>query len=424
LHRLLGGVGGAALLLLGGVGAAAAQSYEDGVAAALRHDDAAALQAFRAAADHGSVPAEYELGQVYEQGRGVPKDDAQAVDWFRKAADEGNPGAQFSLGQMYEIGEGLPRDQMAAAGCYLRAAAEGYSSAEVRIGELYAQGSGVPKDLAQALTWYAKAAAQMDSSAELDLGLMYLNAPRQPPRTDESGGDRAGMPQERFDTLMNGVFGARAWRETGGYRSPARENQLRAQGAETVPAGTLSRHSLGNAEAPGAFDIVVAGMSPEQAATRLRRSGIGFRRLFPETTHGTQGPHLHVEPLLMQAAIATSHAGSQPTTNHVLVDGINASAQTPLPAPWAQTPAQNQAAALSWFLRAAGHGSAAAAFNLGLMYRHGEGVQHDEATARGWLLKSAQEGDAAAQRELGGANVNLEMSSLGQAGSAHLADKW
>ena len=119
--RLYGGLGAATYLVLSVVSAAAAQSYEDGLAAAQRNDDAAALRAFRDAANHGNVPAEYNLGRMYSQGRGVPRDDAQAIDWYRKAADQGNPGAQFNLGLMYETGEGVPRDDAAAADWYLKA---------------------------------------------------------------------------------------------------------------------------------------------------------------------------------------------------------------------------------------------------------------------------------------------------------------
>ncbi len=377
------------------VGAAAAQSYEDGLAAAQRQDYAAAAGAFLDAAQRGSVPAEYNLGRMYSQGQGVPRDDAQAIDWYRKAADQGNPGAQFNLGVMYETGEGVPRDNAAAADWYIKAATQGYSSAEVRLAAMYAQGRGVPRDVGQALAWYRKAAAQLDADADLGLGLIYLDAARQP-RSSVSG-----MPQARFIDLMNGVFGTGNWRETGGYRSPARENELRAQGAETVPPGTLSRHSLGNIEAPGAFDIVVVGMSPEQAAISLRRSGIGFRRLFPETSHGTQGPHLHVEPDMIEAGGAAAHQERDPLKDSLRTETAPASAVAAAQAPGAQTPAQNEAAALSWFLRAASLGNAGAEFNLGLMYQRGEGVPQDGAIALRWLLMSAGQGDADAELELG-----------------------
>lgn len=106
--------------------------------------------------------------------------------------------------------------------------------------------------------------------------------------------DQPGM---QLHTVMDSVFGPGKWRETGGYRSAERENQLRSEGAMTVPPGVLSRHSMGRPGAPGAYDLVVPGLSPAEAAARLRASGISFRRLLPEGPHGTQGAHLHLEPL-------------------------------------------------------------------------------------------------------------------------------
>lgn len=103
--------------------------------------------------------------------------------------------------------------------------------------------------------------------------------------------------QTHFTSLMNSVFGAGNWRQTGGYRTPAREDQLRAEGALTVPPGVLSRHSMGRPGAPGAYDLVVDGLTPSEAAARLFASHAQFRRLFPEGAHGSQGPHLHLEPL-------------------------------------------------------------------------------------------------------------------------------
>jgi hypothetical protein len=112
----------------------------------------------------------------------------------------------------------------------------------------------------------------------------------------------------RLALIMDSVFGHGAWRLTGGYRTPEREDELRAQGAMTVRPGGLSRHSLGTPDAPGAYDIVVDGMSPFEAAERLRRAGAPFARYMPKRAHGTQGPHLHLEPYsfyLSPAGLAT-----------------------------------------------------------------------------------------------------------------------
>lgn len=108
----------------------------------------------------------------------------------------------------------------------------------------------------------------------------------------------SAMSKGDFGALMDKTFGKGKWRLTGGYRSPERENQLRAQGAETVSPGHTSAHSEGTEDAPGAYDVVVDGLSPAGVADRLQKSGQKFAKLFPEGASGTQGGHLHVQPLM------------------------------------------------------------------------------------------------------------------------------
>lgn len=79
-------------------GGAVSGPFEDGVAAYNRKDYAAASALFKPLAEQGNAPAQYSLGLMYRNGRGVPKDDQQAVFWYRKAADQGNADAQYNLG--------------------------------------------------------------------------------------------------------------------------------------------------------------------------------------------------------------------------------------------------------------------------------------------------------------------------------------
>ena len=41
------------------------------------------------AAEQGNESAQYNLGNMYANGRGVPKDDAEAVRWYRLVAEQG-----------------------------------------------------------------------------------------------------------------------------------------------------------------------------------------------------------------------------------------------------------------------------------------------------------------------------------------------
>ena len=63
--------------------------------------------------------------------------------------------------------------------------------------------------------------------------------------------------------------------------------------------------------------------------------------------------------------------------------------------------AGNYKKAVKWYRQAAKQGNAAAQFNLGLMYRKGEGVTRNDKEAVKWYREAAEQGDADAQFEIG-----------------------
>ncbi len=99
----------------------------------------------------------------------------------------------------------------------------------------------------------------------------------------------------RLHAALDRAFGAGKWRVTSGYRSQALENQLRLEGAGTVPVGVISHHSMGTPSSPGAYDVVVDGMDQSAAAQMLRATDPGFSRILFEGAHGPEGAHLHIE---------------------------------------------------------------------------------------------------------------------------------
>src|ERR1019366_8069776 len=63
-------------------------------------DDAEAAKWFHKAADQGDAVAQFNLGAMYDTGKGVPQDDAEAAKWFHKAAYQGNTDAKHNLDVM------------------------------------------------------------------------------------------------------------------------------------------------------------------------------------------------------------------------------------------------------------------------------------------------------------------------------------
>ena len=113
----------------------------------------------RRQAEQGDTEAQFLIGAMYSQGRGVPQDDAEAVRWFRLAADQGDARAQFALGGMYADGRGVPQDDTEAVRWFRLAAEQGDASAQFNLGLMYANGEGVLKDSVLAHMWWNIAGA-------------------------------------------------------------------------------------------------------------------------------------------------------------------------------------------------------------------------------------------------------------------------
>ena len=111
-------------------GTVKADDLADALAAYHRGDFEKAVELWHVMAEKGDSTAEYSLGQMYEQGKGVAQDYKEAYKWYRLSAEQGNDRAQYSLGGMYEKGLGVPRDYIRAYMWYDLAAAQGMHVAE------------------------------------------------------------------------------------------------------------------------------------------------------------------------------------------------------------------------------------------------------------------------------------------------------
>jgi hypothetical protein len=67
---------------------------------------------------------------------GVARDPDAALDWYRQAADQGFPPAQFAIGKMLMDGKGVPEDRVAAFQWLSLAHVNGSPRAEGAVKEL------------------------------------------------------------------------------------------------------------------------------------------------------------------------------------------------------------------------------------------------------------------------------------------------
>ena len=91
-----------------------------------------AYQIWLPEAEKGGGLAQFHLGNMYDQGRGIPQDYKEAIKWYRLAAEQGDAKAQFNLGKMYDQGKGVAQDYKEAVKWYRFAAEQGDDKAQGR----------------------------------------------------------------------------------------------------------------------------------------------------------------------------------------------------------------------------------------------------------------------------------------------------
>ena len=114
-------------------------------------------------AEQGDASAQYNLGQMYRKGEGVPLNYKEAAKWYRLAAEQGDASAQFNLGKMYFKAQ-VPLNYKEAAKWYRLAADQGHGSAQNNLGWMYREGEGVPQDYVLAHMWFNLAASNSASN--------------------------------------------------------------------------------------------------------------------------------------------------------------------------------------------------------------------------------------------------------------------
>ena len=142
------------------------------------------IGAMSKAAEQGNGNAQFNLGWMYENGRGVAKNEAEAVRWYRKAAEQGTAQAQCNLGGEYKNGRGVAKNDAEAARWFRKAAEQGDAQAQRTLALLYAMGSGVQKNYIEAYKWYNLCAASADAvgaarSAKARQWLEHMMTPAQ-----------------------------------------------------------------------------------------------------------------------------------------------------------------------------------------------------------------------------------------------------
>lgn len=142
----------------------------------------------KSAADSGDPRAQYELGNRFHIGKGVPKDPTEAVDWWQKSAAQKFSPAELSLGLAYANGDGVPKNEPEGIKLCRLAAESGFARAEETMGIFYFLGvrADVQKDYPQAFHWFKLAADQGWPPSQYLLALCYRDGKGTPTNSAEA----------------------------------------------------------------------------------------------------------------------------------------------------------------------------------------------------------------------------------------------
>ena len=141
-------------------------NYSLGVEAYRKGEFRSAFDAWSLGAYEGDNEAQYNLGVLYLEGRGVERNLEQARNWFIKAAQKQHLEAQYNLGHMALSGMGMEEDTDAALKWWQQAAEGGYAQAQFNYGRALYLGVGGRQDQHAGLELIRAAAAQHDQRAQ------------------------------------------------------------------------------------------------------------------------------------------------------------------------------------------------------------------------------------------------------------------
>ena len=101
--------------------------YDDAVAIYNAGDESAAIDSFIQLAKQGHTPSMVNLGHICEN---TMDDDRvqwlkQAVRWYKEAAKRGDADAQYNIGRLYYDGKGVRKDDKKACKWFLASAEHG-----------------------------------------------------------------------------------------------------------------------------------------------------------------------------------------------------------------------------------------------------------------------------------------------------------
>lgn len=132
-----------------------------------------AFKFFHDAAEKQHGPSELLLAHMYAHGLGVKKDEVKAASLTKSAQLHNCKIGELSIGELYAEGKTVPKNLQTAFDYYAKAAKKGHPKACYKLALLYLEGRGVEKNIDEALHWFATADLNGAAFADFSLAEAY-----------------------------------------------------------------------------------------------------------------------------------------------------------------------------------------------------------------------------------------------------------
>jgi uncharacterized protein len=331
----------------------------------------------------GDVDAQYMLGVLYDEGRGVRKSDEAAAYWFTMAAEAGNSAAQYEMGLRFDKGNGVQSNWVEAGKWYEKAATSGDKEAEYNLISLkrevdrkmrttYTKNTELKESPNAGAPIVAKLAADVEV-VEMERNGNWVRVNVLSPDAEKNNGwvlDTQLAPVGDAEGKGKAAYASGNYTEAFLLWKP-----LATSGH--VPSmfnlGQMLEHGKGVKK-----DLKQAAHWYRLAARRGNTPAQSRLGHFYLKGNGVGQDKITAYKMLKKAAEAGS-AESQLTLADMYADGNG------IP--------QDDATAVHWYQRAAKRGSIAAQARLSKMYVEGRGVRQSSPEAYAWATLAALQGD-------------------------------
>ncbi|MGB1255323.1 MAG: tetratricopeptide repeat protein [Thiolinea sp.] len=352
------------------------------------------LEGLQSRSDAGDSDAQYQLGMIYQSGRGVQQSLPLAKQLFGRAAQSGNAYAQYALALLLRS-QGDQAAMQKSVQLQEKAALGGHPEAQYGLGMLYANGQYVARDLYKARHWLQQAQQRGNMMAQLALRELPVQTaaikPKQPviqrPVAIAPGTQKIQQYAAQIQQPVESVKPVR--RPVVAAKQPAAVQPVIATAAPTLPTVSSAPDEAKITVKHNQSSVNLEGMSPEQIRSAAQQGNryaqLMLGALYEDGSDGVSQDYAKALEWYLKSA-RQGYPKAQHNLALLYEDGRGTS--------------QNYRQAANWYRKAADAGFSEAQNNLAVLYILGNGVEADRTYAEKLLRQAVAKGNANAERNL------------------------